>query len=648
VIEGKINTPILLFRTLFNYYPMAVLAENFPLVKLNFNITPVLLKQIEGVSSGKYEDRFMSLLREKEGDAREVLMIARELPSFILKRHPAVNLLLDKIENRSYSEKDISDIKILLHLVCFHPLIVDDEIEQLFKKGRYFNDDERELLYKKEGKIMNGTINKYKAIMENEQIEISTSPMMHPILPLLYNTDIAKRTKTSLHIPEAIFSYPQDARRHITEGIETYKNIFGKAPSGMWPSEGSLSDEILELFTEHNLLWTATDEHLLAETLSRPLVNREHLTIWEYKNGVSIFFRDHHISDLIGFAYQKMEEKKSAIQLFERLNHISEGSPDRIISIILDGENPWDFYPDYGLNFLYTLYERLSDANSIKTITFSEALKSNIIHNKIDRISPGSWMGVNFDNWIGKEPANKAWMILKQARDAAEERMKSINNEEKKKVIMDYIMLAESSDWFWWYSLPVDREIKIRFDIYFRHNIRKIYETAGLEPPEFLTLPVEQYVEDDTIPYITPSIDGKITHFYEWYNAVEVDVFSLWITFKPVEFPVRKIFYGYDEDNLYIRIDVSKRDDIEILLSFRNSVKKTFKIGHTCNSSESLFFVRDDIIEVRIPRKEILPEGEQIIFFNITVKEKEGQEITIPVIDYFKVRFGKKEENWIV
>ncbi|MCM8777650.1 MAG: glycoside hydrolase family 57 protein [Candidatus Omnitrophica bacterium] len=645
LINGKINTPTLVFRTLFNYYPMIILAEKFPSVKLNFNITPILLKQIEGLSSGKYEDRFMSLLQGKESDANEVFMLARELPSHILKRHPAINILLDKIKSRSYSEKDVSDIKVLLHLVCFHPLIKDAEIEELVKKGRGFNNNDKELLLNKENHILKETLKKYRELMEKGQIEISTSPMMHPILPLVYNTDIAKQTKTSLYIPEGIFSYPEDAKRQILEGIETYKNIFGKLPSGIWPSEGGLSDEILELFSEYHILWTATDECLLAETLSKPLTNREHYNIWEYKNGISIFFRDHHISDLIGFSYQKMEEKKSAVKLFEHLNHISEGISDRILSIILDGENPWDFYPDYGTFFLSTLYEMLSNSVSIRTTTFSEALKSNIIRNKLDRISPGSWMGVNFDNWIGKEPANKAWNILKQAREVAEEKMKLLN-EEKKKVIMDCIMLAESSDWFWWYSLPVEKDIKTRFDTYFRNSIREIYETAGIEPPEYLAYPVEQYITKDIIPYISPTIDGKITHFYEWYNAVEVDVFSLWTTFKPVGFPVKKIFYGYDENNFYLRIDTSEKETLEFSISFINSLKKTFNIKYG-RTLPQLFFQWDDIIEISIPRKEVLSEEEKLIFFNITIK-KGVEEIVIPATDYFNVRFGEKGENWIV
>ncbi|MDD3725837.1 MAG: glycoside hydrolase family 57 protein [Candidatus Ratteibacteria bacterium] len=645
-INNIVNTPTIIFRTLFNYYPMAILSEKFPSVKLNFNLTPVLIKQIENISDGVYEDRFLSLLKDTDVEAKQILMMAQELPPCLFKRVPVVNILIEKIKSSSYSREDISDITVLLHLMCFHPLIIDDDINQIFKKGRHFDNEDKKLLLNKEKNILKGTLIKYRELMETGQVEVSTSPMMHPILPLLYNTDIAKQTKTSLRIPDGLFSYPEDACMQIAEGIKTYQGIFNRQPYGMWPSEGGISNEVLNLFLEHHIQWTATDEHLLAETLSKPLTEKERYNIWEYKNSISVFFRDHHISDLIGFSYQRMDEKKAAINLFEYINGLSEGRTNQIVSIILDGENPWDFYTNYGTHFLSTFYEMLTNSKTIKTTTFSEALNSDITRTKLERISPGSWMGVNFDNWIGKEPANKAWSILRDARKTAKEKIDTLS-EEKKQQLLQYIMLAESSDWFWWYSLPADKEIKIRFDMYFRNSIRKIYETAGFQPPEYLAFPVEQYITEDILPYITPSIDGKVTHFYEWHTAVEVDVFSLWGTFKPVELPVKKIFYGYDDNNFYIRLDISDEKDIEIIISFFNSYKKTFSIKHNGPVSEPLYFVWGDIIEIMIPKKEILSEGEDVIFFNITIK-KNGQDIVIPATDYFKIRFGKKEENWIV
>ncbi|MBN1444635.1 MAG: hypothetical protein JW957_00815 [Candidatus Omnitrophica bacterium] len=648
VNNGEIDTPALTFRTLFNYYPMAVLTKKNPGIKLNFNLTPVLLIQIEDIASGKIKDRFMALLEEGNSAGREeVLAFIGGMPPQILGRHKIINMLKEKAEENSCSEQDLLDLKIYLHLASFHPAVSDGEIKELFKKGRNFGESDRKLLHEKEKMIFSEVIALYGELMNEGKIEISTSPMMHPILPLLYSTDTARKTKTSLSIPEGVFSYPQDARMQLLEGLKTYERIFKKQAAGIWPSEGSLSDEILELFSEQGVLWTATDESLLEETLAHPLFQKEHCSIWDFRNGPSVFFRDRHISDMIGFSYQKTDEKNAAGDIAERLSALRSNMDGRLLTVILDGENPWDFYPDYGEKFLTAFYKFLENNDAVRTVTFSEALKTDIRRLRFDHISPGSWMGTNFDNWIGREPANKAWSILKQARAAAEERENCLP-EEKKNILAEAVMLAESSDWFWWYSLPADKKTKMRFDAYFRNSIRRIYETAGAEIPQYLNLPVEGYAYEEIIPYIKPVIDGKITHFYEWHDAIELDPSGLWATFMPAGMPVRKMFYGYDEENLYIRMDFKSKEAVEIQIYFHEPVEKKFIIHTGRRDAGPVIYSCGGITEMLIPKTEILAGDEENTFFNITVRETNGQEFVMPAGDFFKVRFTPKDENWTV
>ena len=234
-----------------------------------------------------------------------------------------------------------------------------------------------------------------------------------------------------------------------------------------------------------------------------------------------------------------------------------------------------------------------------------------------------------------------------RARKRADEKKNSLHGKQFEE-LGKAIMLAESSDWFWWYSLPADRKIKVRFDARFRNIIRRIYELLGDEIPEFLNLPVEEYVYEKIFPYIKPSIDGKITHFYEWHEAVKVDPFSLWATFKPADISITRIFYGYDENNLYVRIDYREKPDFEIQLSFSNSVNRTFTVRPGKHENEILTAVTDEIVEISIPRREILPEGEKTLSFNVKITEKNGQEFVLPSGEYFKINFTEKEENWIV
>jgi len=256
-------------------------------------------------------------------------------------------------------------------------------------------------------------------------------------------------------------------------------------------------------------------------------------------------------------------------------------------------------------------------------------------------------MGVNFDNWIGRGPANKAWSILKQARAAAEEKEGGLP-EDARDALAQSIMLAESSDWFWWYSLPAERKIKMRFDAYFRNSIRKIYETAGIEVPQFLNLPVEEYTYEEVIPYIKPVIDGKITHFYEWHDAVEINPSGLWATFRPVDIPVKKLFYGYDDDNLYIRLDFSGKEEFEIQFLFHDPVKKIFIVHTGRQEAGPVTHSCGGISEFRIPKTEILTGKEEKTFFSIVVIGKDGREFAMPAGDFFRIRFTAKDENWTI
>jgi len=642
--SGELNSPTIVFRTLFNYYPMALIASRYPSAKINFNITPVLIKQIEGIARGEIKDNFLDILGNQDASPAEIGLFLQELPEFALKRYRIIGLLEEKLRDKSYSDQDILDLKIYMHLISFHPLAMDEELKAILKKGRNFDLSDQECLYRKEKEIFSKTIPLYKKLQDDKQAEISTSPFAHPILPLIFNTDSARKTSTVFPVAEGIFSCPPDAKMQIDEGMEVYKRSFGTVPAGIWPSEGSLSEEILELLSESGISWTATDEYLLARTLDRSLSGEQH-NIWNFRDKISLFFRDHAISDLIGFSYQDMEEKEAAADFVKRVENAGKEAEGRIISIILDGENPWDFYPDYGANFLSSLYAILSENSNIKTTTFSQALKENIFREKLEQIYPGSWMGNNFDNWIGKEQANKAWSILKQAREKTWKSFNSLS-QDVQKMLQETVMIAESSDWFWWYSLPADIGIKRKFDSYFRSCVKRMYEITGIEIPEFLFHPVENLIEEEVFPYIRPVLDGRNTHFYEWLNAVEIDPSNLWATFRPGNFPVKKLYYGYDDTHIFFRIDTEKKRDFEIHVIFHNSQRKPLIINTGIKEKIPLSFAMDEILEISIPR-ETSEESGKNMFFSIRIITEDGTQFKIPSHDSFKIIF-KEKENWIV
>jgi alpha-amylase/alpha-mannosidase (GH57 family) len=267
-IEENINeTSIIVFRTLQNYYPMAVLLKNFENIKINFNITPSLLKQIKLIAENKINDVFFNIF-DYDLSEEKLINFYNEFPGVYTHSNKILSLLKEKIELKDYSEKDIFDFKFLLHLISFNPLIYDDEIKYFIEKMRNFDINDVGILINKEKNIFKNIIPLYKKLQEENKIEISTTPFYHPILPLIYDTDIMKKTKTNFPAPEQRFNYPEDAKKQIKNGINFYKEVFGKEPKGIWPSEGALSNEVLDLFIEENIDWTATDENLLFESLN--------------------------------------------------------------------------------------------------------------------------------------------------------------------------------------------------------------------------------------------------------------------------------------------------------------------------------------------------------------------------------------------
>lgn len=622
--KNIIDTSIMTFRTLQNYYPMGILIDEFDNLKINFNITPTLLKQIKLISEGIIEDIFLKIF-EYEIPENLLINFYNEFPPMFLK-NKRLNILREKIEMNLHTKKDIFDFKFLLHLICFNKLTIDGEIEELIEKGRDFNEKDVEILIDKEKKIFKNVIPLYKNLLENKKIEISTSPFYHPILPLIYNSDVIIKTKTNFKSIDIKFSFPDDAEKQIEKGIFYFEGIFGRRPSGIWPSEGALSDEIIDLFIKKNIKWTATDETILFETLKNP--DRKNLyKFYKYKDGIFIFFRDHFLSDLIGFSYQNMDEEEAAIDLIKKIENIFEREPEGIITIILDGENPWDYYRENGIIFLKKFYSLLSENKNIKTMTFSEIIENLKPDGNIESIVPGTWMGVNFDNWIGKEEANKAWKVLKEIREKVEK------SGTKDEIIEETILNLEGSDWFWWYSIDANRSVKEKFDRYFKENIIKICEKLNIPFPEELN---EKIISNENIPFIKPVIDGKISSFYEWKDAIEINPQNLWLTFKPFEIPLKKIFYGYDEENLYFRFDFEEKFEfLEILID-----DEKYKIASDSFKSDEIEWKLDEILEVRIKR--IQGKEKVNLKFQINLN---GNLLILPPYNKISLVF---EKEWIV
>ncbi|MFH0738715.1 MAG: glycoside hydrolase family 57 protein, partial [Candidatus Omnitrophota bacterium] len=389
--------------------------------------------------------------------------------------------------------QDWLDLQVWFNLSWFDPDYRKSipELKKITDKARFFSEEEKKTVLDKQLYILKEIIPGYKKFMNSGQVEVTISPFYHPILPLLYNTKIAKEANTRSSLPKIPFAYPEDALAQINTAIEFYKDNFGQAPVGMWPSEESVSEHILPLLINSGIKWIVADEAILFKSLKKKkrdtsLIYEPHLLKRE-EGELDIIFRDRNLSDLIGFVYYNWKAEDAVADLMKHLKNIAGAfkDEDKLVTIAMDGENAWEYFANDGHDFLELLYKRFSEADFLRPVTISEYLKLHPPKREIKRLAAGSWIYANFGKWIGSPYKNKAWEYLSIAREELEEAKSSLAKT-KLELAFKQIYIAEGSDWFWWYGEDHDGG----FDRLFRMHLSNFYTIIGKEIPEYLQRPI--------------------------------------------------------------------------------------------------------------------------------------------------------------
>jgi alpha-amylase/alpha-mannosidase (GH57 family) len=486
---GSYLLPWTRMHALKDYWGMVKMLEEFPGVHATFSVVPGLAAQLEEYSSGKFDDPGFTLAfkpAEKltAEDKAELLNRAfqvnrenlmRPWPRFVELFEWAQQMGGEEAA-KSFTPRDWRDLQVLSQLAWMDPLWRkgDPIVARLAAKGTDFTEADKQALGEKELELMRMVLPEYRRAAERGQIEISTTPFYHPILPLLCDTDVARIANLGTPLPGKPFQYPQDAREQLARARRYHERLFGPAPPGLWPSEGSVSDQALSIAAELGFRWFATDEGVLGRTLGIGFgrdaagvpENAERLysplRIRLGEREIAGLFRDHYLSDLIGFVYARMDAGAAAEDLHRRLRTVGErvqiGRP-LTIPIILDGENAWEYYREAGREFLRQFYGRVQSDPDIRALTVSEALGQAGEIPVSDHISPGSWINANFDIWIGHGEDIAAWDRLREARElyarAEEGHAKGIAEaptEAQLAAAYESLLAAEGSDWCWWYG----------------------------------------------------------------------------------------------------------------------------------------------------------------------------------------------------
>ena len=534
-IDGEYKLPWVYLHAIKDYEDMVMHLEAHPKMHVVVNFAPVLLEQLDDYATQLknwlddaqvMKDPMLNLLAgatpiPKPPHERYQLLCdcQRANAEKMIDPYPAFKRLLEPVKSmfpggecdqhdtgclQYLNSQYYIDVLVWYHLVWLgHALKQTQTSEHLIKKASMFDDTDRRALLQLIYDCISQLIPRYRKLAESGQIELSMTPYGHPIIPLLNNMDNMQCAQPEAPTPECE-NYPggeQRSRWHIQHGIDCFEQHFGIRPKGIWLSEGAISEDAIALTEEFGFEWTASGEgvwrnsmklgeHDLEKVHSKRALFHPYV-LNDYK--IKLFFRDDGLSDKIGFEYSKMNSVDAANDLVQNLENIADfldkSAKRHVVSVILDGENAWEYYPHNGYYFLDHLYRTLSDHKLVRATTFAKLKKTK--KHKLEKLCAGSWVYGSFSTWIGEPDKNRAWDRLVEAKLAYDDTLSAgvLNQQESEKATRQ-LAICEGSDWFWWFGEKNSSESVNDFDQLFRAQLKNLYKLLKLEAPDNLEEPL--------------------------------------------------------------------------------------------------------------------------------------------------------------
>ncbi len=671
-MSGEIVMPWVFLHAIKDYYDMPWYLEQIPGVKATFNLVPSLLIQLKAYEAFDVKDKLLIALRKEVGALREEqrLYLAEHLfyanVENMIKPLPRYFALYEKkmacetVEEVSgiFDEQEFLDLEVL-YLLSWCGVYLrqnDATVKKLLEKGANFLHEEKIALLKALSAFIGTIIPYYAELMKKGRIEVSTTPFNHPISPLLLDIENGRRANPDTDIPHVEGDLRADAIAQTERAIAYYEKVFGKKPAGFWPAEGAVSYAFLEILNDRGIKWAASDEEILYKTIKRhdksAIYQRNRLHFNE--GAMALFFRDHALSDLLGFTYSGWDAQKAVEDFINRLYKIHQASSNNtMVNVILDGENAWEYYPDNAYEFFRLLYGRLSELEWCETATMAESMDDETIPEyKLFSLEPGSWIMGNFNIWIGHHEKNRAWELIYQTRDAYE-RVKQKLSEETKRRILKEFLIAESSDWFWWYGDDHHTVEKDTFDALFRKHLINIYHLMQMTPPQVLFQPIVTHESKsqrgffrEPVSPVSPQIDGKFSNFFEWMGAGEMDLLHELSAMNMQDFQIRKLLMGWDEKNCYFAL-IGEIEALfnkgEIVLQIEDEECR-YSIDKTAIKTKKSVAQSSEIFELSIDKSLV---WDKEIRFRLIIDGEIAQQIPL----YAKIQLSKMdhlEKYWFV
>jgi alpha-amylase/alpha-mannosidase (GH57 family) len=706
--SGHYVLPWTRLHALKDYWGMVQVLRETPGFHATFNVVPALGMQLEEYASGSFSEPWFSLAFKPaeeltREDKSEILARAFQLNyEGLMSRWPRLLELFEWSRPAggaqalvTFTARDWRDLQLLSQLAWMDEIWLDKDavIAALSNKGKNFTEREKTALKNKQLELLGLVLPAYREAARGGQIEISTTPYYHPILPLLCDSDIARVANPSTPLPRRAYRHPEDAREQLRRARDYHERVFGAKPAGLWPSEGSVSDQALLIATEEGFQWFGTDEGVLGRTLNVGFfrdtgglpANADRLyKPWRVQlgaGGISGLFRDHHLSDLIGFVYSRMDPQASAADLHGRLRYLGERVTTQgplTVCLFLDGENAWEYYPRNGREFLRHFYRRVQDDQDFRALTATEAIAAAPEVSTTSGIFPASWINANFDVWIGHSEDVAAWELLWDARqayaravEAREQGRTDQPTETALKEAYESLLAAEGSDWCWWFGPEHSTANDAEFDALFRKHLTGVYLALGELAPDELAKPIKRKPEHalQMAPsgYLKVKVDGRDTSYFEWLGAGFYTPERRGGAMHGRMFYLRELRWGFEEDRFSVRIDpfldalsemdepefritISAADELTVVVSLERGRLREFAVEkqRVCllnpeSVAEGAF---DRILEVSVKRSEIQIQGQRSLRLGVALWHGGLPVDVLPAEGFLEIPLGEEHHAW--
>src|SRR6266478_3553587 len=597
----------------------------------------------------------------------------------------------------TFTSRDWRDLQLLSQLAWMDEswLQKDEVVSRLASKGKDYSESDKSALKGKQVELIQMVLPAYRDTARRAQIEISTTPFYHPILPLVCDSDIARVANPSTPLPRRAYRRPEDAREQLQRARRYHERVFESQPAGLWPSEGSVSDQALTLAAEEGFQWFGTDEGVLGRTLNVGFfrdsnglpANADRLyKPWRLQlggNGITGLFRDHHLSDLIGFVYRRMDAKAAAADLHLRMRHLGEsvqGNQPLTISLFLDGENAWEYYPGNGREFLREFYRRIQNDQDFQALTASEAIAAAGEIPATTGIFPASWINANFDVWIGHSEDVAAWELLWDAREAYarafEARIQGradAPTETGLKEAYESLLAAEGSDWCWWFGPEHSTANDAEFDALYRKHLTGVYLALGQVAPEELAKPIkhkpEHALQVPPTGFLDIKVDGRDTSYFEWLGSGLYSPERRGGSMHGRVFHLRELRYGFEENRFSVRVDlfpealaeledpefrvtIGAAEELTVMVKLARGRLKEFAVekGRVCllNPDDLAQAAFDRTLEVSVNRSELSLKGQKSLRLGVALWHGGLPVDVLPAEGFLEIPLGDEQHSWPV